>query len=97
LCSKEAEAIVRRLLKHTPDQLGYFAVNWTVPLLQEELRHQLRRNLSGDTVRRVLHRLKYRWKRSRYVLMPDPEREKKTADSSRNQPLAKTQCAAGGR
>jgi hypothetical protein len=58
--------------------MGYDAVNWTVPLLQEHLRTCAGRWLSDDTIRRELDRLGYTWKRFRYVLPPDPEREKKT-------------------
>ena len=68
-------------LEQSPDELGYFAVNWTVPLLQEHLGHCTGQRLSDDTVRRELERLGYVWKRTRFVLPPDPELEKKTADS----------------
>jgi Winged helix-turn helix len=57
--------------------MGYFAVNWTVPLLQEQLEHGTGERLSDDTIRRELRRMGYAWKRSRYVLDPDPEEEKK--------------------
>jgi transposase len=65
-------------LEQRPDDLGYAAVNWTVPLLQEYLECYGDRRLSDDTIRRELDRLGYVWKRFRYVLPPDPEREKKT-------------------
>lgn len=65
-------------LEHRPDELGYAAVNWTVPLLQEHLEDCGGHRLSDDTLRRELDRLGYVWKRFRYVLPPDPEREKKT-------------------
>jgi hypothetical protein len=39
--------------------------------------------------------LGYVWKRSRYVLAPDPEKEKKTANSPQNQGFAATQCVVG--
>ena len=74
--------LLRSLFTQAPDQLGYFAVNWTVPLLQEQLEHQTGHWLAEDTIRRELDRLGYVWKRSRYILDPDPEREKKTAYSS---------------
>jgi transposase len=86
---------LRSLLKIPPNRLGYFAVNWTVPLLQEELQHGRGPQLSEDTIRRALHRLGYVWKRGRYVLYPDPELEKKTADPQANPPLATAECPAG--
>jgi transposase len=78
LWTEDLQALLRSLLGRSPDQLGYFAVNWTVPLLQEHLRRCAGRRLSDDTVRRQLDHLGYVWKRSRYVLDPDPERDKKT-------------------
>jgi transposase len=74
----EARAGFRALLGQAPDQLGYFAGNWTVPLLQDALGQYAGRRPSDDTIRRELDRLGYVWKRFRYVLDPDPERDKKT-------------------
>jgi transposase len=82
LWAEDLRALLQSLLEQTPDQRGYFAVNWTVPLLQEEIEHCTRQRLSDDTLRRELDRLGWVWKRSRYVLDPDPEREKKTVDSA---------------
>jgi transposase len=79
--TEELHALLRSLFEQSPDQRGYFAVNWTIPLLQEEIEHCTDQRLSEDTVRRELDRLGYVWKRSRYVLDPDPRREKKTVDS----------------
>lgn len=73
---------LRSLLGQSPDSLGYFAVNWTAPLLQEELEHCTGQRFSDDTLRRELRRLGYVWKRPRYVLDPDPELEKKNAASA---------------
>jgi transposase len=82
LWTEDLRGLLRSLLAdHAPDELGYPAVNWTVPLLREHLRRGTGRALSGDTIRRELQRSGYVWKRSRYVLDPDPEEEKKTADS----------------
>ena len=65
------EALVG-LLETDPQQRGHQATGWTVPLLHGEL-IRLGYRLSPRTVRRVLHRLGYRWKRPRYVLgRPDP-------------------------
>jgi transposase len=79
LWTEDLRALLQSLFAQAPDQRGYFAVNWTVPLLQEEIGHCTSQSLSDDTIRRELDRLGYVWKRGRYVLDPDPEREKKTA------------------
>ncbi len=78
------EALRRRLLAtmgQSPQDLGYHPVDWTVPLLREYLGDHSDGQLSDDTIRRQLRRFGYVWKRSRYILDPDPELEKKTADS----------------
>jgi transposase len=82
------QAVLRWLMDHTPDEFGYFAVNWTVPLLQEEWEHGTGLRLSEETVRRGLQGLAYVGKRGRYELEPDPELEKKTAYSGSDSPLA---------
>jgi transposase len=88
LWTEEARALLQQLLASTPTDRGYYAVNWTVPLLQEELRHGTGNRFSDDTIRRELRRLGYVWKRPRYLLDPDPELEKKTADSPANSEFA---------
>jgi transposase len=82
LWTEDHQALLRWLMEHTPDEFGYFAVNWTVPLLREEWKHGTGLRLSDETVRRGLQGLGYVWKRGRYELEPDPELEKKTAHSS---------------
>ncbi len=95
LWTEDVRTVFQTLLGQSPDQLGYFAVNWTVPLFQDALAQYTGQRPSEDTVRRELDRLGYVWKRSRYVLDPDPEREKKTADSQENPQLAATQRGVG--
>jgi transposase len=65
--------LLRELLGRSPQEVGYFAAQWTVPLLREHLTRRTGRPLSDDTLRRELQRLGYTWKRSRYTLDPDPE------------------------
>jgi transposase len=65
--------LLRDLLGRSPQEMGYFAAQWTVPLLREHLTRRAGRPLSDDTLRRELQRLRYTWKRSRYTLDPDPE------------------------
>jgi transposase len=81
LWTPEAKDLLGELLRQSPQDLGYAAVEWTVPLLQEHLRQGLGLRFSDDTIRRELQRRRYVWKRSRYVLDPDPELEKKTTAS----------------
>jgi transposase len=88
--------LLRELLGQSPQELGYFAAEWTVPLLQEHLAHCTGRRPSDDTVRRELDRQGYTWKRSRYTLDPDPQlRGKKAATSPTNPAVAAPQRCAG--
>jgi transposase len=73
--------VLRASLHQSPEDFGYPAVNWTVGLLRHQVGRCLGRAVSDDTVRRQLHRLGYVWKRPRYVLKPDPEREKKASSA----------------
>ena len=72
------DAVLQSLLILSPERCGYRAQHWTVRLLRDQLRKDLKQDYSDDTIRRSLHRLGYVWKRPRYVLAPDPEQEKKT-------------------
>jgi transposase len=82
LWSPETEVLLLNLLETSPDRLGYFAVNWTVPLLQEQIARETGMRMSEDTIRRELARQRYVWKRYRYVLDPDPDLEKKTQNKA---------------
>src|SRR5829696_5892292 len=84
LLSEDDEALLRSLLDSSPQEIGHQATSWTIPLLQHELERGTGQRPSDDTVRRGLTRLGYVWKRPRYVLAPDPEREKETADPAAN-------------
>ena len=84
----ERKALLLSLLSSPADQLGYAAVNWTVPLLQEQITRQVGRRLSEDTIRRELQRQHYVWKRYRYVLDPDPDKEKKTLSEAASAQIA---------
>src|SRR5918993_1423845 len=70
--------LLEAVLGWDPQDLGLPHVGWTVPLLARTLAIGTGREPSANTVRRALDRLGYAWKRFRYVLAPDPEREKKT-------------------
>lgn len=79
---------VSSLFTCSPQDWGYPDANWTVPLLADALSQQLGRHYAAGPIRRAVHDLGYVWKRSRYVLAPDPEREKKTPDSATTGPFA---------
>jgi transposase len=96
LWTEDLTALLRTLLvDHTPDQLGYSAVEWTATLFQEHLEHGTGQEISETTLRRELHRLGYVWKRSRYELDPDPELEKKTRHPPPNSGPAAPQRSVG--
>jgi transposase len=90
-CSEWLQAFLRC----SPAELGYYAANWTVPLLRDSLECSTAKRFSNRTIRRALQQLQYVWKRPRYVLAPDPEREKKTADPPGNSAFAASKCLAG--
>jgi len=81
ILDERTEGLLPALMRRSPQDLGYPHADWTVPILQEELEKSLRMRPSDETVKRGLRRLGYVWKRPRYVLEPDPQREKKKADS----------------
>lgn len=80
--TEERVQLLVAALGQRPDRLGYPGPNWTVPMLQDYLQGAAGQRLSEDTIRRQLQQLDYVWKRSRYVLPPDPERAKKNALSA---------------
>ena len=81
--TEDLQAALRECLRQPPDRFGYQAVCWTVGLLQQQLAPLCEDGLSTRTIRRQLDDLGYVWKRPRYVLDPDPERDKKTAHRPR--------------
>lgn len=86
--TEELQAALVASLQRRPDHFGYPAVQWTVPLLREHLERWQGAALSEMSIRRQLRALDYVWKRPRYVLDPDPEREKKTSYSLGNPAFA---------
>jgi transposase len=94
LC-EQTECVLRSLMPSSPHDFGYPDTDWTVPLLQGELERGSGLLPSDETVRRALHRLGYVWKRPRYVLDPDPLREKKTPHPAADPRPAAAQRRAG--
>lgn len=78
----QLRTVLEQSLTHKPDHYGYHASEWTVPLLIEHLASQSGQRVSASTVRRQLRRMGYVWKRPRYMLQPDPAREKKARHST---------------
>jgi transposase len=61
------QELLAAILAQDPQQLGYRATTWTVPLLATHLREECDGPVSARTVRRRLHEFDYGWKRPRYV------------------------------
>jgi transposase len=98
LWTEDLQAALAATLQRRPTHFGYQALEWTVPLLQEHLESWRGEPVSTTSIRRRLHELNYVWKRPRYVLDPDPEREKKTSHPPRNRrPAAALGEAVRGR
>jgi transposase len=90
------EARLEVALSQRPTDLGYVGTGWTVPLLQQWLADDRPGpRLSAATLRRRLRERDYVWKRFRYVLSPDPAREKKTPDPPPSSDLGPTHRALG--
>jgi transposase len=80
LLDEDHEHLLEALLAESPQDHGYPHTTWTLPLLQEALEIATDLRVSQETLRRALDRMDYLWKRPRYDLAPDLQREKKTAD-----------------
>jgi transposase len=90
------EARLELALSQRPTDLGYVGTGWTVPLLQQWLAaDRPGPRLSAATLRRRLQERDYVWKRFRYVLSPDPAREKKTPHPPPNSGLGAAHGALG--
>lgn len=76
------------LLKQPPDAFGYAATGWTASLLRHVVATRLGVHVSARTIRRAVHGMDHTWKRARYALLPDPDREKKTLDSPKDSATA---------
>jgi transposase len=79
LWTEELQGLLVASLEQRPDDFGYPAVEWTVPLLQAHLARYGGVRPGATSLRQQLHQQGYVWKRPRYVLEPDPLAEKKTS------------------
>lgn len=85
-------ACLEQCLRQKPCDLGYWANDWTVPLLREHLEAQGLPGCSCRTLYRELEELDQSFKRPRHVLPPDPEKEKKTPATELPEASASSQC-----
>jgi len=70
--------VVRWLTEKTPRDFGYFRSRWSCATLAETLAWETGVRLSGETVRRVLRRVGWVWRRPRPVVGPtDPDYDRK--------------------
>ena len=84
------DGLLESCLRQRPRELGYTALNWTVPLLIRHCFQQSGHLFSATTVRRALQRNDFAWKRPRYDLTPDPELEKKNSNSAPREAIGAT-------
>ncbi len=62
----------------TPQDFGYYRSRWTAGLLAELLEEEQGIKVSAETIRRVLHRLGFVWRRPRPIVGPtDPDYDQK--------------------
>jgi transposase len=66
--SDEAQRVLGEALQHSPDEVGYRAVNWTVPLLCDYIDVACGQRPSDRQVRQRLRQLDYVWKRPRHAI-----------------------------
>ena len=69
---ERATKIIRELLTKPPARYRYRSPVWTVPMLHYQVQRRLKCAVSTWTVRRALRRLRYRFKRPRYVFAQRP-------------------------
>jgi putative transposase len=68
------ERVGRWLTQQTPRDFGYFRTRWSCAALAETLAWETGVRLSGETVRRALHRIGWVWRRPRPVVgLADPD------------------------
>ncbi len=67
-----AARVVQELLQQSPQRYRYRSAVWTVPMLRLQVQRRLQISISPRTIRRALHRMRYRFKRPRYVLALRP-------------------------
>jgi putative transposase len=70
--------IVQWLMTKTPQDFGYFRNRWSCDMLAEVLAWETGERISGETIRRGLHRMDFVWRRPRPIIgLTDPEYDTK--------------------
>jgi transposase len=64
--------VIQTLLAQPPSRYHDRAPVWTVPMLRTQVQRRLKCSVHTRTVRRCFHRLRYRFKRPRYVFAQRP-------------------------
>lgn len=68
------EEVVEETLAQPPTEQNYNFTYWTVPLLVEHLKRTVEESFCAETIRTLLHRLDFRWRRPRWAVMrQDPQ------------------------
>lgn len=76
----EVIELVREMLEQSPREWGYQRSTWTTELLADAINHHLNKNIHSSTIRRLLPRIGYGWRRSRPTLcIRDPHKNSKMA------------------
>ena len=77
-CPAWMMTVLRWVSHHTPRDFGYFRSRWSCETLAHLLAFETGLRLSGETIRRGLHRLGLVWRRPRPVVGPvDPQHAEK--------------------
>jgi transposase len=76
-----AKTVARWLATTTPEDFGFFRTRWSCEVMATVLAWEANVHVSTETVRRVMRRLGYVWRRPRPVVGPvDPDRDAKVRD-----------------
>jgi len=78
--TQEVLSLLVEMLAQTPGDWGYQRSSWTTGLLADAINHHLNKTIHSSTIRRLLPRLGYGWRRSRPTLcIRDPNKNSKMA------------------
>lgn len=69
------EEVVEETLSQAPTEQNYNFTYWTVPLLVEHLKRTVEESFCAETIRSLLHRLGFRWRRPRWAVMREDPQE----------------------
>src|SRR5262245_16107290 len=73
-----AKTVARWLATTTPENFGFFRTRWSCEVMANALAWEANVRVSTESVRRVMRRLGYVWRRPRPVVGPvDPDRDAK--------------------